>query len=143
MKRCPNCHSLNQAGALVCRECAVIMRFTPYSEPALRAREYTRLAVRDIGFLVLGNGAKAKIELQDISARGLCAVTSLHVEVAETVQLILLYPLFQDFVEKQAIVVWKKQEPGNLWRIGCDFGLIGRIDMSNNSLMSNIGGCCV
>lgn len=139
MKRCPNCKTINSLTDFICIGCGVYMRYS-YNQykTALKGRDYKRVVVHTHSIVVLNNGERENLRLKNISARGACVLSSRPFQLNEKVKLILLYPFFQDFVETDAEVIWRRRKDGAFWEIGLDFGKFNILDLSNYAAMS---GC--
>lgn len=107
-------------------------------------REYKRFDLDAHAALLLDRNTKKALRLQDISARGLCVATDVALNLEQEVEIILLDPFFESPLTKKARVAWCREKSSNSWEAGLDFGMDGKIDLSeyvknhpiNNSLNS-------
>lgn len=148
-RRCPNCYSEIESDALECRICRIIIRSSckkinlskgdimPLAdiyttmESYLRGRQYERIVVNARAVVILNRTIKIDLRLKDISARGFRGLSTLPLKTNNEIEVILLYPFFDNFVKKTARVIWSKEKKKNLWEAGFDFGIDNKIDLSN------------
>jgi hypothetical protein len=102
------------------------------STDLLGRRRHTRLKVNVQSPIIIKNDLIKKIELKDISPRGICGVTKHPIEIDDQVQVILFYPFFEEPVKKNARVVWYKCNGKKDTReVGFDFGHNSELDLSH------------
>ena len=99
----------------------------------LGRRAYARVKINVQSPIILNNDVIKKIELKDISPRGIRGLTKYRLEIDEQVQVILFYPFFEEPVKKNARVVWCKCNGGNkdLSEVGFDFGRNNELNLSH------------
>jgi hypothetical protein len=54
-------------------------------------------------------------------------------ETGREVEVMLLYPFFDEPVKRKAKIVWRNEINKSLWEIGLDFGEDNKIDLTNYS----------
>ena len=94
-------------------------------------REYARFKVEAHATLYLNKDTKKGIKLKDISPRGVGGLIDFPIQVGEKVEILLLYPFFDEPVKKEAKVVRCKKINKNTWEVGLDFGIDNKIDLTN------------
>lgn len=94
-------------------------------------RQYARFKVEAYATLYLNKDIKKGIELKDISPRGVGGLIDFPLQVGEKVEILLLYPFFDEPVKREAKVVRCKEINKNRWEVGLDFGIDNKIDLTN------------
>jgi hypothetical protein len=94
-------------------------------------REYARFKVDACATLYLKNNIKKTLKLQDISPRGVGGLIDSPIQVGEEVEIMLLYPFFEEPVRRKAKVVRCKEINKNTWDLGLDFGMDNKIDLTD------------
>jgi len=93
-------------------------------------REYARFKVEAYAPLYLKNNIKKALKLKDISPRGVGGLIDFPIQVGEEVEIMLLYPFFEEPVRRKAKVVRCKEINKNTWDLGLDFGMDNKIDLT-------------
>lgn len=94
-------------------------------------REYPRFKVEAYATLYLNKDTKKALRVRDISPRGIGGLIDFPIKVGEKLEILLLYPFFDEPVNKEAKVVWCKEINKNTWEVGLDFGIDNKIDLTN------------
>jgi hypothetical protein len=100
-------------------------------EGSFNRRKYPRLKIEAHAILYLDKNIKKGFKLIDISPRGVGGLIDCPLKVGDKVEILLLYPFFDDPVKKEAKVVRCKEINQNTWAAGFDFGEDNKIDLTN------------
>lgn len=92
-------------------------------------RDYERIKIDGIAVLIIDENTKKGLIIKDISARGVRGQTTLALAVGQRVKLIIQSSFLTQPLERGATVVWCGERGRNLWEIGLDFGMNGKIDI--------------
>jgi hypothetical protein len=101
------------------------------SDSSFNRRDYARLHIEAHATLYLNNNIKKGFTIQDISARGVSGLIDIPIEIGEKVEILLLYPFFDEPVKKEANVVWRKEINEKTWKVGLDFGGDNKLDLTS------------
>ncbi|MFC1804437.1 PilZ domain-containing protein [Candidatus Omnitrophota bacterium] len=97
----------------------------------LQRRGHERIKTDAYIAVIMSEGIKSSVDLENISTRGFCGLTLYPLMVNEEVEIILHYPFFFEPLRKKARVVWRQQNDADLWQVGLDFGADNKIDLSS------------
>ena len=98
--------------------------------PEFRLRKHKRAIANTQVLITLKDGTRKKVDLKNISERGVCIMTNFHLEINEEAEVSILFPFFSDFVDRKSQVVWCRGMGRNIWKLALDFGS-NRIDLSH------------
>lgn len=94
-------------------------------------RNYTRLKIEAHATVYLDKKIKKGLKLIDISPRGVGGLIDCPLKVGDQVEILLLYPFFEEPVKKEAKVVRCKEINQKTWEVGLDFGGDNKLDLSS------------
>jgi len=94
-------------------------------------REYARFETEAYATLYINKNTKKALKVKDISPGGIGGLINFPLKVGEKVEIMLLYPFFDEPVKKEARVVWCKEIDKSTWQVGLDFGIDNKIDLTN------------
>jgi len=100
-------------------------------EETFNRRNLARLKVEAHATLYIDKNIKKGLRIKNISPRGVGGLVDFRVENGAKVEILLLYPFFNEPVKQAATVAWCKEINESTWELGLDFGPDSELDLTS------------